>query len=76
MAKRTLFEHTLNSKGSWRTFTTSDGLAGLQVEHIAEDHEGYLWCTMCPAMASTVCSAGLVACDRLGNPAVGCCWRK
>ena len=41
-------EHTLNSKGSWRTFTTSDGLAGLQVEHIAEDGEGYLWFATSP----------------------------
>jgi signal transduction histidine kinase/ligand-binding sensor domain-containing protein len=33
----------LSRKGTWRTYTTADGLAGLQVEHIAEDQEGYLW---------------------------------
>ena len=29
--------------GTWRTYTPVEGLAGLQVEHIAEDAEGYLW---------------------------------
>ncbi|MBI4288192.1 MAG: hypothetical protein HY671_07190, partial [Chloroflexi bacterium] len=33
----------LSHKGTWRTYTTADGLAGLLVEHIAEDREGYLW---------------------------------
>lgn len=34
---------SLNPKGTWRTYTTTEGLAGLQTEHIAEDAEGYLW---------------------------------
>ena len=29
--------------GTWRTYTTADGLASLKVDHIAEDHDGYLW---------------------------------
>ena len=33
----------LNPKGTWRTYTTADGLAGMQTEHIAEDADGYLW---------------------------------
>ena len=32
-------EHT----GIWRTYTMADGLAGMRVEHIVEDSEGYLW---------------------------------
>jgi len=40
-----LSHHSLppHGKGAWRTYTTADGLAGLQVEHIVEDQEGYLW---------------------------------
>ena len=30
-------------KGSWRTYTTYDGLAGNQVNHILQDREGNLW---------------------------------
>ena len=33
----------LSMNGTWRTYTTADGLAGLKTEHIAEDSEGYLW---------------------------------
>ena len=33
----------LSRNGIWRTYTTADGLAGLQVEHIAQDRDGYLW---------------------------------
>ncbi|NKB72804.1 MAG: AAA domain-containing protein [Candidatus Latescibacteria bacterium] len=29
--------------GTWRTYTTADGLASLKVDHIAEDRDGYLW---------------------------------
>jgi DNA-binding NtrC family response regulator/ligand-binding sensor domain-containing protein len=27
----------------WRSHTTAQGLAGRQVEHVEQDHEGYLW---------------------------------
>ena len=30
-------------KGIWQTYSLAEGLCGIQVEHIAEDHEGYLW---------------------------------
>ena len=33
----------IHHKGLWHSFTTADGLASLQVEHIAQDAEGYLW---------------------------------
>ncbi|NKB72432.1 MAG: AAA domain-containing protein [Candidatus Latescibacteria bacterium] len=33
----------LSFKGTWRTYTTTDGLASLKVEHIAEDRDGCLW---------------------------------
>ena len=33
----------LNRRGTWRTYSPANGLAGLRVEHIAEDSEGYLW---------------------------------
>jgi signal transduction histidine kinase len=29
--------------GTWRAFTTADGLVGNRFEHIAEDAEGFLW---------------------------------
>jgi transcriptional regulator with AAA-type ATPase domain/ligand-binding sensor domain-containing protein len=32
-----------SAKGTWRTYSLAEGLCGIQVEHIAEDHEGYLW---------------------------------
>ena len=35
------------NKGTWRTYTTADGLAALQVEHIVEDDDGYLWFATC-----------------------------
>ena len=35
--------HRLSRQGTWRTYTTRDGLAGLQVEHIVEDRDGFLW---------------------------------
>jgi len=38
---------TLSHEGTWRTYTPVDGLAALQVEHIAEDQEGYLWFATC-----------------------------
>ena len=33
----------LDRTGTWRTYSISDGVAGLRIEHIAEDSEGYLW---------------------------------
>ena len=33
----------LDRKGTWRTYSMADGLAGVRIEHIAEDSEGYLW---------------------------------
>ncbi len=33
----------LDRAGTWRTYSLDSGLAGLRVEHIAEDSEGYLW---------------------------------
>ncbi len=33
----------LECRGTWRTYSMADGLAGLRIEHIAEDSEGYLW---------------------------------
>ena len=29
--------------GTYRTYSMADGLAGVRIEHIAEDSEGYLW---------------------------------
>ena len=34
---------SLNRTGTWRTYSIADGLAGMRIEHIAEDSEGYLW---------------------------------
>ncbi len=33
----------LDRRGTWRTYSTTDGLPGVRIEHIAEDGEGYLW---------------------------------
>ena len=33
----------LNRRGTWRTYSIADGLAGMRIEHIAEDNEGCLW---------------------------------
>ena len=33
----------LDRTGTWRTYSIADGLAGMRVEHIVEDSEGYLW---------------------------------
>ena len=33
----------LDRTGTWRTYSIADGLAGVRIEHIAEDSEGYLW---------------------------------
>ena len=33
----------LDRTGTWRTYSIADGLAGMRVEHIVEDIEGYLW---------------------------------
>jgi DNA-binding NtrC family response regulator/streptogramin lyase len=32
-----------NHRGTWRTYTTAEGLAGLQAEHIGETDDGFLW---------------------------------
>ncbi|MXZ11351.1 MAG: hypothetical protein F4Y79_18155 [Gemmatimonadetes bacterium] len=34
---------SLDRKGTWRTYSIADGLAGVRIEHIAEDSAGYLW---------------------------------
>ena len=34
---------SLNRTGTWRTYSMADGLAGMRIEHIAEDNAGYLW---------------------------------
>ncbi|MDE2954447.1 MAG: triple tyrosine motif-containing protein, partial [Gemmatimonadota bacterium] len=34
---------SLDRTGTWRTYSMVDGLAGVRIEHIAEDSEGYLW---------------------------------
>ena len=34
---------SLDRKGIWQTYSMADGLAGVRIEHIAEDSEGYLW---------------------------------
>ena len=34
---------SLDRKGTWRTYSMTDGLTGMRIEHIAEDSEGYLW---------------------------------
>ena len=33
----------LERTGTWRTYHMDSGLAGLRIEHIAEDSKGYLW---------------------------------
>ncbi len=33
----------LDRTGTWRTYSMADGLAGMRVEDIVEDSEGYLW---------------------------------
>lgn len=33
----------LDRTGTWRTYTTADGLPGMRIEHIAQDSDGYLW---------------------------------
>ena len=33
----------LDRTGTWQTYSIADGLAGMRVEHIVEDNEGYLW---------------------------------
>lgn len=34
---------SLDRSGTWRTYSTADGLPGVRIEDIAEDGEGYLW---------------------------------
>ncbi|MCY3683475.1 MAG: sigma 54-interacting transcriptional regulator [Gemmatimonadetes bacterium] len=34
---------SLDRKGTWRTYSLANGLAGVRTEHIAEDSEGCLW---------------------------------
>ena len=33
----------LSRMGTWKTYSTQDGLPSLRIEHIAEDREGYIW---------------------------------
>ena len=33
----------LDRTGTWRTYSVTDGLPGVRIEHIVEDSEGYLW---------------------------------
>ena len=33
----------LSRMGTWKTYSTDDGLPSLRIEHIAEDSEGYIW---------------------------------
>ena len=33
----------LSRMGTWKTYSTHDGLPSLRIEHIAEDSEGYIW---------------------------------
>ena len=33
----------LDRTGTWQTYSMADGLAGMRIEHIAEDSEGYIW---------------------------------
>ena len=33
----------LSRMGTWKTYSTSQGLPSLRIEHIAEDSEGYIW---------------------------------
>ena len=33
----------LDRTGTWRTYSVTNGLSGMRIEHIAEDSEGYLW---------------------------------
>ena len=33
----------LDRTGTWQTYSMADGLAGMRIEHIAEDSQGYLW---------------------------------
>ena len=34
---------SLSRMGTWKTYSTHDGLPSLRIEHIAEDREGYIW---------------------------------
>ena len=34
---------SLDRTGTWRTYSIADGLAGMRIEHIAEDSEGCIW---------------------------------
>ena len=43
MARPSILPVPLN--GTWKHYTPTDGLAGLRLQHIAEDAEGYLWFT-------------------------------
>ena len=33
----------LDRTGIYRTYSISEGLSSLRIQHIAEDSEGYLW---------------------------------
>jgi len=34
---------SLDRTGTWRTYSIADGLAGMRIEHLAEDSEGCIW---------------------------------
>ncbi len=34
---------SLDRTGTWRTYSISEGLSSVRIQHIAEDSEGYLW---------------------------------
>ena len=35
--------HSLSRMGTWKTYSTHDGLPSVRIEHIAEDSAGYIW---------------------------------
>ena len=42
-AKGFFMIRSLDRTGTWRTYSIADGLAGMRIEHIAEDSEGCIW---------------------------------
>ena len=34
---------SLDRRGTWQAYSMADGLAGVRIEHIAEDSQGYIW---------------------------------
>ena len=61
----------LDRRGTWRTYSTADGLPGVRIEHIAEDGEGYLWFATWDAFHSVEVELGgwlrRIQCDREGR---------